>query len=199
MKCWNCPLLLEIGCKALGKGHSQALWVHEKLQCAEAQLSGARWWAERWGQDCSWSLGWSIRHCLWLWGHLSSGGRAPLQCVPFRIAAELVTGCPGRLDSVWPWAILQFFHLCGMKLPAFCHKHYLDLKFAKEKQMTNPVVLCGLLWFPGFPELCLICFSVLMFHLPQLLISSLWSDFMPCIDYSREEFDPFLEKMHVLS
>lgn len=52
-------------------------------------------------------------------------------------------------------------------------------------------------------SLCLICFSVLMFHFSQLLISSLWSDFMLCIDYSREEFDPFLEKkktkIHVLS
>lgn len=62
--------------------------------------------------------------------------------------------------------------------------------------MTNTVVLCGLLWFIEFQD-CLIWFSVLMFHLSQLLISSLWSDFMPCIDYSREEFHPFLNFVFV--
>lgn len=66
------------------------------------------------------------------------------------------------------------------------------------KRNTRWQTQCVSLWFPGFQD-CVYPVFLWVFHLSELLIFSLWSDFMPCTDYSREEFDSFLDKIHVLS
>lgn len=143
----------------MGKGPSQALRMHAKPQQAAAQLLGAQW-----RQVCSWSLSRIIRHCLLLWGHLSSGGRV-LQCVLFPTAAlspgiHLVLSSSAAFSPVPDEAACSLS--CTSPISAVSAREMLDNKRS------------GPLWcvlISRVSGLCLICFYL---NVPPLLTSHLF-------------------------